>query len=130
MIGELPTGACSGSGALWSKLFPPDAEAPARTTRVLAATFAASAKQYEIVGYDLGHIFFLTRRLVVPRARLQSAFDVDFATLFQVLAGNFREPLPEHHIVPLGAVLPLAIFALEALVGRQRDLRLPACLAA
>src|ERR1700675_1929877 len=29
VIGELPAGACSGSGALWSKLFPPaDAETP------------------------------------------------------------------------------------------------------
>jgi hypothetical protein len=49
----------------------------------------------------------------------QAAFDVDLAALLQILAGDLGQPLPEHHVVPLGAVLPLAVFALEALVRGQ-----------
>ena len=89
---------------------------------MLTAAFAASAEQHQIVGHDLGHVLLLAGLFVVPGAGLQAAFDVDFAALFQILAGNFRQPLPEHHVVPLGTVLPVAVFAFEALVGGQGDL--------
>src|SRR5208337_2571158 len=75
------------------------------------------------MGHYLRHVLLLAGLLVVPGAGLQPAFDVDLAAFFQILPGDFRQSLPEHHIVPLGAVLPLAVFALEALIGRQGDLR-------
>src|SRR5580704_878874 len=83
-----------------------------RTAGIVTTTFAAAAEQHQIVGHDFGHIFLLPRRLVVPRAGLQAALDVHLTALFQILTGNFGQPLPEHHVVPLGAVLPLAVFAL------------------
>src|SRR5258708_4825047 len=95
----------------------------ARTAGMLAAAFTARTKQHKIVCDDLGHVLFLAGRLIVPGAGLQAAFDVDLAALLQILAGNLRQPLPQHHIVPFGAVLPLAVFALETLVGGQGDLR-------
>src|SRR5277367_2948147 len=95
----------------------------ARTASVIAAALASSAEQDQIVGHHFRHVFLLARGLVIPGTCLQPAFNVDFAAFFQVLAGDLRQPLPEHHVVPLRAVLPLAVFAFEALVGGQRDLR-------
>src|SRR5581483_9337951 len=50
------------------------------------------------------------------------AFDVDLAALFQILSGDFRQPLPEHDVVPLGAVLPLSAFVFETFVGSDGKL--------
>ena len=60
---------------------------------------------------------------VVPGAGLQTALDVNLAALLQIFAGNLSQSLPQHDVVPLGAVLPLAVFVFEAFVGGQRELR-------
>ena len=54
---------------------------------------------------------------------MQTSFDVDFAALFQVLAGNLGQPLPQNDVVPLGSVLPLAGLVFIAFVGGQREFR-------
>src|SRR6202034_3444937 len=86
------------------------------------AAFTASAEQDQVTRHHFGHIFLLAAGLVVPRSGLQAAFDVNLAALLQILARNLGQALPEHHIVPLGAVLPLAALVLEALVGGDGDL--------
>src|SRR4029079_15345608 len=48
----------------------------------------------------------LTTRLVVPRARLETAFDVDLVALLQVFSCDFGEALPEDDGVPSGRFLP------------------------
>src|SRR5437879_5652729 len=96
----------------------------AGTAAEVAATaaFAASTEQDYVAGYHLGHVLFLPRGLVVPRASLQSSLDVDLAALLEVFAGDLGQALPEHHIVPLGAVLPFATLVLKALVGGDGQL--------
>jgi len=95
-----------------------------RTARVLAATaaFAPSAEQDQIAGHNFGHIFLLSGLLVIPRAGLQAAFDENLAAFLQIFSRDLGEALPEHNVVPLGAVLPLAGFVFEALVGGDRQL--------
>ena len=41
---------------------------------------------------------------------------------YYAYGGDFGEALPENHVVPFGAVLPLSRFVLEALVGGDRQL--------
>ena len=66
--------------------------------------------------------FFWPAGLVVPRAGLQASLDVDLAALLQIFAGNLGQALPEHDVVPLGAVLPFAGLVFEALVGGDGQL--------
>src|SRR5205085_11876106 len=87
-----------------------------------AAALATAAEQYQVAGHHFGHIFFLAAGLVIPRTRLQAAFDINLAAFLQILARNLGETLPEHYVVPLGAVLPLAALVFEALVGSDGDL--------
>ncbi len=53
---------------------------------------------------------------------MQPSLDVDLAAFLQVFAGDFRQALPEHDIVPLGAVLPLAALILVTFVGGYGEL--------
>ena len=53
---------------------------------------------------------------------MQAAFDVDLAALLQIFSGDLRQTLPEHDVVPLGAILPLAALVFETLVGGERNL--------
>src|SRR5277367_5410539 len=78
----------------------------ARASAELPTTsaFAAPSQQDQVTAHHFSHIFFLAAGLVVPGAGLQAAFDVNFPTLLQIFSRDFREPLPEHHVVPLGAV--------------------------
>src|SRR5207253_9356911 len=87
------------------------------------AAFAASAEQEQVAGNNFCHVALLVGLLVVPGAGLQASFDIDFTAFLQVLAGNFCEPLPEHDVVPLSAIGPLAVFIFETLVGGKRELR-------
>src|SRR5579864_7632182 len=79
-----------------------------------AAALATSSQQNQVAADNLGHISFLAGGFVVPRARLQASLDVHLSTLLQILARDFRQTLPQHDIVPLGAVLPLAAFVFES----------------
>src|ERR1051326_2787743 len=108
------------SSDLWSALVKIVAGArPARTSREISATcaFTTPAEQDQIAGHDFRHVFLLTRLLVIPRAGLQAAFDVDLATLFQILAGDFGQALPKHDIVPFGEILPLTSLVLKGFIG-------------
>src|SRR6185503_5139294 len=69
------------------------------------------------------HVLLLVGLLVLPRTGLQPAFDVNFSALFQVLARDFSEPLPQDDGMPFGAVLPLAVLVLVAFVCRESQLR-------
>src|SRR5713101_1874986 len=97
----------------------------ARASGILstAGAFAASAEQNQIVGHDFRHVLLLVCLFIIPRPGLQAALDVDLAALFQIFARDFRQALPQDHVVPLGAVLPLAVLVLVALVGGQRKFR-------
>src|ERR1700722_6382431 len=77
-----------------------------------ARAFAPSAEQDQIIHHDLCHVLLLTTRLVVPGMGSQAAFDIDFAALLYILTNNFRGTRPRGNVVPLGAVLPLALFVL------------------
>src|ERR1700746_3337727 len=99
--------------------------AAARAAEAFASTsaFTPPAKQHRVVGDDFCHVLLLIRLLVVPRARLESAFDVNLAALLQVLACNLGQALPQHHVVPLGPILPLAALVLVPFVGGDREAR-------
>src|SRR5512134_704216 len=65
-------------------------------TRLAVTHALAAAEQLHLVGDDLGGVL-LDAVLVGPLARLQPAFDVDRATLLQVLAGNLGQAVVEDH---------------------------------
>src|SRR5882724_4424861 len=81
----------------------------ARARFATTAAFAASAQQHDVIANNVGHVFLLTALFVVPRVGSDAAFNVDLAALLQILSSDFGEPLPQHDVVPLGAVLPLAV---------------------
>src|SRR5438445_1682486 len=90
--------------------------ARARIARALPA-----AEHLHAVGDDLGGGALLPF-LVLPLARAQGPFDIDLRPLLQVLARDLREPVEEHHAVPLGALLLLAArLVLPGVGGRDRD---------
>src|SRR5579863_7439539 len=97
---------------------------PSRAAAEVSApgAFAASAEQHQVVHDDLGHVFLLAAGLVVPGMGAQAALDVNLVALLQILAGNLRGARPGGDVVPLGAVLPVAVFVLEAFVGGQTKL--------
>src|SRR5690349_9191560 len=90
--------------------------AAAASGRRSFARLAPAAQQDQVLGHDLCLIVLLPV-LVVPGAGLQPALDVNRAPFLQVLARDLRRALPGHDVVPLGAVLPLAVFIFVALVG-------------
>src|ERR1700722_3276326 len=87
-----------------------------------ASAFAASPEQNQVAGHNFGLVLFLTGCLVIPGAGLQPSLDVNLAALFEILARDFSEALPQHDVVPLGAVLPLASLVLESFVRGDRQL--------
>ena len=54
--------------------------------------------------HDLRRVALLAA-LIIPGPHLQFALNVDPASLFQVLAGYFREFAPQHYAVPFRPVL-------------------------
>src|SRR5208337_612175 len=68
------------------------------------------------------HVFLLAGLFVVPGAGLQASLNVDLAALLQVFARDLSQALPQHDVVPLGAILPFARFVLEALIGSDGEL--------
>src|SRR6185436_391208 len=100
--------------------------AACRTARIparLARTLAPATEKHQIVSHDFRHVFLLSALLIFLVAGLKFAINVNLATLFQILAGDLCQPLPQHYVVPFGAVLPLAVFVLETLVRSNRDFR-------
>src|SRR5206468_837921 len=84
-----------------------------------AATAVAAVEQHQLapepLKHDLGRIAVVTR-LVGPFAGLDLAFEIDLRPLAQIILGHPAEVLVEdHHLVPFGALLSLAVLALPAL---------------
>ena len=94
------------------------------TTAATTATaaLAAGIEHLHVKDYDLGRIALLAA-LVVPRAGLQLAFDIDLAALFEVLLGHLGLPTPEHEPMPLGSLLALPCIAvIPAFRSRQAEI--------
>ena len=60
-------------------------------------------------GHDLRRVALLAA-LIIPGPHLQFALNVDPASLFQVLAGYFREFAPQHYAVPFRPFLASPVF--------------------
>src|SRR5262249_45130445 len=87
-----------------------------RSGAALADTRAASgagtftlrtSEQNHVARADFGGLPFVAV-LIVPFTGLESAFDVDEASLAQILIADFSKPVPDDNVVPLGAFLLLA----------------------
>src|SRR5258708_7432045 len=76
----------------------------------------------QILSNDFRAIFLFAALLIIPAGGLKAAFDVDLRAFLDVLADDFRQPLPGHDVVPFGAILPFASFVLEPFVGREAKL--------
>src|SRR5262249_59401594 len=75
--------------------------------RARVAHSRAAAEHLHALGDDLGRVALLAF-LVLPLARAQRPLDIDLRAFLQVLAGDLREAVEEHHTVPLGTLLLLA----------------------
>src|ERR1700733_9727084 len=82
----------------------------------------ATAEHAEIAGDN-----FETRALlaffVLPLARLNAALNEDQGALFQVLLRDFGLFAPDDNLVPLGALLALAVFVFVGFVGGDGEIR-------
>src|SRR6185312_552332 len=92
------------------------------------ATTAATAikhrqRRVEALQHDFGGVF-LDTGLVGPFTGLQCTLDVHLGALFQILLGDFAEPLIEdHHAMPFGLFLALAgRLVAPALRGRDAQI--------
>src|SRR5439155_25218035 len=52
----------------------------------------------------------------------QTSLNVDFGAFLDVLAHNFREPLPGDDVVPLGPILPFSGLVFESFVSGEAEL--------
>jgi hypothetical protein len=75
------------------------------------------------VGDNLGGRTFLPVALVFPLPRLDAPLNVNQLPLFQVLLRDFSKLSPQHHPVPLRALLAFAGTVFESLVRRQSKIR-------
>src|SRR6202030_4460576 len=89
---------------------------------IVSGAFPASTKQNQVIGDDFGFVFLLASFFVVPGTGAQAAFDVALAAFLEILSDDLGQALKRRDVVPLGAILPLALFVLEAVVGGQCEL--------
>src|SRR4029077_9572880 len=83
----------------------------------------AAAEHAEIGSDNLKAGAFLAS-FVLPLARLDAAFNENKRTFFQILLGDFGLFAPNDDLVPLGALLALAIFVFVSFIrgdGKIRD---------
>src|SRR6266849_9640863 len=94
---------------------------PGSSPRACCSSFAAAAEHAEIVGHNLeaGPLLPL---FVLPFAGLDAPFDVNQRAFLQILLGDFRLLTPHNNLVPLGALLPLAIPVLVSFIGCDRKI--------
>src|SRR5580658_10513925 len=82
----------------------------------------APRQQRDVAGDDLGPIHFSPCEfLVLPVACLQPSFDKKLRPLLHVVTNNLSQARIGHNIVPLGAILPVALRILRAFTGRQSE---------
>ena len=82
----------------------------------------ATSKHAEVTGDDLETCALLAF-FVLPFARLNTPFDKDEGTLLQVLLRDFGLFAPDDNLVPLGALLALAVFVFVGFVGGDGEIR-------
>src|SRR5512139_336700 len=92
---------------------------------VAAAARAALVEQHELAAealqHDLGRIAVLAV-IVLPLAGLDLALEIDLRSLAQILLGDAAEILVEdHHAVPFGPLLAVAVAVLPALRGGDAE---------
>src|SRR5450755_3014022 len=94
---------------------------PAEVGTAAAVTVLAAVKELHVVGVDLGLVALGPRVLVVPRAGLEAALDVDHAALLEVLAAELGElavaGVPHHDVVVVGVLAALAAGILAVAIG-------------
>src|ERR1700722_6536310 len=95
--GGTPTGACCGAIAL-------------------------AAEHAEIGSHDF-EAGALLAFLILPLAGLNATLDKNQRAFLQVLLGDFGLLAPDHDLVPLGALLALAVLVLISFVGGYRKIR-------
>src|SRR5690606_38743327 len=72
----------------------------------------------ETAQHDFGRIAVIAR-LILPFTRLELAFDIDLAALFQIVFADIDQPFGENRdIVPLGTLLALTGVTVFPLFGR------------
>src|SRR5665213_2308788 len=90
-------------------------------TAAAAITVLAAVQELHVVGIDLGLVALGPRVLVVPRAGLEAALDVDHAALLEVLAAELGElavaGVPHHDVVVVGVLAALAAGILAVAIG-------------
>ena len=89
---------------------------------VALAVSIATRKQADVAYHDFGTVDFLSRSPYRPRIVFSLALDVQLRPLLHVIAQDLRAARVCDQIVPLRALLPFALFVLEALGGRKRKL--------
>src|SRR5262249_19865016 len=72
---------------------------------------------------DLSLVLLLAALFVIPGRSAQRTFDVDGAAFLEVFARDFGGAAEGNQVVPLGLVLPVAIFVFGALGRCQRKAR-------
>ena len=80
-----------------------------------------AAEHPHALGNDLRGVAVLAV-LALPPAGLQAALEVDQGALLQELRGDLRDLAEQHHAVPFGAFLSLAVLVLPGLVGGDRQI--------
>jgi hypothetical protein len=88
------------------------------TAAAARAVFAAG-EQRNVEDNYLGLVALLSRLLVVPTAGLELALDVKLGAFLDVIANDFGVALEGDQVVPLGAILPVALLILKAVAGSQ-----------
>ena len=79
---------------------------------------AASPEHAEVVSHNF-EAGALLAFFVLPLARLNASFDKNQRTLFEILLGDFSLLAPDDNLVPLGALLALAIAIFVGFVCRD-----------
>src|SRR5690606_32706818 len=89
---------------------------------ITAATAAGTAVEHlHVAGDDLGGVAVLAV-LPLPFAGTQAPLHIHLGTLLQVLLGDLRQAVEEHHPVPLGALLGLpGVLVLPGFAGGDAD---------
>src|ERR1017187_5514541 len=91
-------------------------------TRGAAAALTAFATEQDQIGEaDIGLVALLAALLVVPAVSSQAALDVHGTSFLEVLAGDLGKARPASDVVPLGALLPVAVLVFVAVVGSQGE---------
>src|SRR6202021_1170536 len=91
-------------------------------TGACCCPIARAAEHAEIGSHDF-EAGALLAFLILPLAGLNAALDKNQRAFLQVLLGDFGLLAPDDDLVPLGALLALAVLVLISFVGGYREIR-------